>query len=403
MKLIRHLEDLPDLSGSVVTIGNFDGFHVGHRAILDTLGERGRALGLPVVAVTFEPHPLAVIAPDRAPVPISTPRQRTRRLEAAGVDVLFIQEFDPEFSRLEPGDFISRYLIGAFRARALVVGANFRFGHRHRGTIETLRARTGDFEVVEVPPVVRGGLPVSSSRIRRCLAGGEVSRARRLLGHCYEMEGQRVGGAGRGSRKTVPTLNMEPWNRLIPKDGVYVTRVRLGESADWLDAVSNVGVRPTFNGRDRTIETFVPDRVISRDEDGLRLKFLRRLRDECRFSDTRALRDQILRDVDDARRFFRRLGRRNARTAPGNPTEVRFYTRPGCHLCEPVHEVIRNSLDRYPLRLRILNVEEDPDLESRYGPDVPVVELLSPGGTHTFRHRLDPHELESELRRLWNT
>jgi riboflavin kinase/FMN adenylyltransferase len=310
MKVIRHVNDLPVLEGSVVTIGNFDGFHLGHQAIFRTLREKGSALGLPVVAVTFEPHPLAQIAPERAPEPISTPEQRIRLLVAAGVDILFIQPFDVAFSRLTPADFITRYLDRALCARLVSVGHNFRFGFEHRGTVETLRSAASGFEVLEVAPVAWRGRPVSSSRIRQCLAAGNVAIARHLLGRCYEIEGRHVAGAGRGRNATVPTINIAPFNRLIPKHGVYVTRIRLdpfGSGSDWLPGVTNVGTRPTFDGVEATIETFVPDRTVHPGGRLLRLQFLSRIRDERRFSDTTELRRQILADADAANRLFRRL------------------------------------------------------------------------------------------------
>lgn len=310
MQVIRQPDALPALAGSVLTIGNFDGFHVGHQAIFEALGTRARALGLPVAAITFEPHPLTEIAPSRAPLPLSTPAQRIRRLESAGVDILLVQTFDREFSRLSPEDFIHRYLVELFRARVVGVGHNFRFGREHRGTIDTLKSHAADFEVIEVPPVLRWGEPVSSSRVRAAVAAGEVGRARRLLGRCYEIEGSPAGGTGRGRSETVPTLNMKPQNALIPGHGVYISRLAFDREAGspvWLDSVTNIGTRPTFNGHGLTIETHVLDRTLGEDRGGLRLKFLRRLRDEERFSNSDTLRDQILRDIETARRYFRRL------------------------------------------------------------------------------------------------
>lgn len=312
MQVIHHLDALPALSGTVVTVGNFDGLHVGHQKILDTLRSYGRRLGLSVGAITFEPHPLRQIAPERAPVRLSTPGQRIRLLERQGVDVLLIQQFDRAFSRLSPEEFIARYLVGGFGARLVCVGHNFRFGHEHRGSVETLRAGSFPFSVVEVPPVLRGGRPVSSSRVRESLREGDVSLARRLLGRCYEIEGSQVSGTGRGSRETVPTLNMKPHNELMPRDGVYCTRIRLRaaegmKNCPWLDAVTNIGTRPTFNGAARTVETFVPDQEIGSVREAVALRFFRRIREERRFSSSAELRAQILRDVEASRRFFRRL------------------------------------------------------------------------------------------------
>lgn len=303
MKVIRSLDNLAELAGSVLTIGNFDGFHLGHQAIFGALNEAAARLGLPRVAITFEPHPLELISPERAPVAISTPGQRERLVAAAGADVLYIQTFDRSFSRLTPEEFISRYVVDAFHARVLTVGHNFRFGCEHRGSVATLERYADRFDLVAVPPVVLDGTPVSSSRVRTAITEGEVARAGRLLGRSYEIEGSRVSGTGRGARETVPTLNMQPDNPLRPGRGVYLTEIALGAGA-WLPALTNVGTRPTFNGVGETIETHVPDREIPPGEGRVRLRFLERLRDEERFADTAGLRARILQDIDRAREFF---------------------------------------------------------------------------------------------------
>jgi riboflavin kinase / FMN adenylyltransferase len=303
MKVIRSLDRLPALECSVLTIGNFDGFHLGHQAIFRALNEAGTRRGLPRAAITFEPHPLELIAPERAPLAISTPAQRERLIEAAGADVLFIQTFDRPFSRLTPEEFIARYVIDAFRAQVLSVGENFRFGCEHRGSIATLDGYPDQFDLIAIPPVVLDGTPVSSSLVRTAIAEGDVARAGRLLGRSYEIEGRRIPGTGRGAQETVPTLNMQPDNRLRPGRGVYLTEIALDDEA-WLQALTNVGTRPTFNGGGETIETHVPDREIPAGAGRLRLRFLERLRDERRFNDTSELREQILRDIERAREFF---------------------------------------------------------------------------------------------------
>jgi riboflavin kinase/FMN adenylyltransferase len=247
----------------------------------------------------------------RAPTPISTLGQRIRLIENAGVDVLVIQEFDKAFSSLSPDAFISTYLVNGLKARLLCVGHNFRFGNQHKGNIDTLRGWTPGFEVIEVPQVSLGGHMVSSSRVRQCLTGGDVSLARRFLGQCYEIEGDVVSGTGRGSRETVPTLNMRPNNELLPKNGVYCTRVRLAGSdsteCPWANALTNIGTRPTFGGENVTVETYVLDKAIPPQPGEIALRFLRRLRDEQRFENADALKVQIDQDAVLARRFFQRL------------------------------------------------------------------------------------------------
>src|SRR5438094_27655 len=224
MKVATSLADATVSHPSVVSIGNFDGLHLGHREILKTVVKRARELGLRSVAMTFEPHPIRFLAPDRAPPMISTLDQKIRLIEDVGIDVLFIARFDEAFSRLSPEEFIEQYLLDGLKGRSVCVGGNFNFGYRQRGTIQTLREFKSSLEIIEVPPVRVRGTIVSSSRIRELAGAGAVSRACRLLGRWIEIEGEIVSGAGRGRTMQVPTLNLKPDNELIPKNGVYVSR-----------------------------------------------------------------------------------------------------------------------------------------------------------------------------------
>src|SRR6516164_746202 len=194
MKVVRSLHDTR--TASVVSIGNFDGLHLGHRRILATVVTRARDLGLRSVAMTFSPHPIRFLAPDRAPRMITTLEQKIRLIESAGIDVLFVADFDLGFSRLSPEDFIQQYLINGLRARSVCVGGNFNFGYKQRGSVETLRQFGSNFEIMEVPAVSVRGTTVSSSRIRQLVNAGSVSRACRLLGRWIEIEGKIVSGAG---------------------------------------------------------------------------------------------------------------------------------------------------------------------------------------------------------------
>jgi riboflavin kinase/FMN adenylyltransferase len=308
MKVATSLTDVDVSHPSVVSIGNFDGLHLGHREILQKVVHRARELGLQSVAMTFEPHPVRFLAPDRAPRMISTLDQKMRMIESVGIDVLLIARFDEPFSRLAPEEFIQRYLIDGLRARSVCVGANFNFGYRGKGNTQTLRNFHSDMEIIEVPPVSVRGTIVSSSRIRELVAAGEVSRACRLLGRWIELEGTIVSGAGRGRTMKAPTLNLRPDNELIPKVGVYVSRISL-DGGPSLNAVTNVGVRPTFHQSDLTIETFVLSAAVPSDVTAARLDFLHRLRDEKKFDSPEDLGRQILRDVERARKLFRGLSR----------------------------------------------------------------------------------------------
>jgi riboflavin kinase / FMN adenylyltransferase len=307
MKVVSSLTD-PDVPhGSVVSIGNFDGLHLGHRQILKTVVQRARDLGVKSVAMTFSPHPVRFLAPARAPKLISTLDQKIRLIENAGIDVLFLVHFDDAFSKLPPATFVKQYLVEGLKARAVCVGNNFNFGYKQQGTIATLKEFSAELEVIEVPPVRVRGTLASSSRARQLIAAGLVSRACRLLGRWVEIEGEFIGGAGRGRSVTVPTLNLKPENELIPKNGVYITRISLDERP-FMESVTNIGVRPTFDEREITIETFVLNEPVPADATTARLDFLRRLRDETKFDTPEALRTQIMKDVKRAQKFFRLLG-----------------------------------------------------------------------------------------------
>jgi riboflavin kinase/FMN adenylyltransferase len=193
MKVATSRGDADVSHSSVVSIGNFDGLHLGHREILKTVVRRARELGLQAVAMTFEPHPIRFLAPDRAPRMISTPDQKIRLIEDTGIDIIFVARFDEAFSRLSPEEFIQKYLIDGLKARSVCVGGNFNFGYRQRGTIQTLREFKSKLEIIEVPPVRVRGTIVSSSRVRELAGAGKVSPPCRLLGRWIELEGNCFG------------------------------------------------------------------------------------------------------------------------------------------------------------------------------------------------------------------
>src|SRR5579883_127994 len=282
MKVVTSLADTDVGHPSIVSIGNFDGLHRGHRKILETVVRTAQEKKFQSVAMTFSPHPIRFLNPARAPKMISALDQKIRLVESVGLDVLFIANFDEVFSRLQPEEFVRQYLINGFHARSVCVGANFNFGYKQRGSIQTLRQFQSDFDVIEVDPVRVRGTVVSSSKIRELVNHGNVSRACRLLGRWIEIEGKIVSGAGRGRTMKVPTLNLEPENELVPNGGVYITRIAL-DGGQWLDGVTNIGTRPTFGETSQTIETFVLNAPVPEDATRARLDFLYRLRDEKKF------------------------------------------------------------------------------------------------------------------------
>jgi riboflavin kinase / FMN adenylyltransferase len=312
MKVATSLADADVSHPSVVSIGNFDGLHLGHREILKMVVQRARELGLQSVVMTFSPHPIQFLAPERAPRLISTLEQKIDLIRSTGIDTLYIAHFDHAFSRLSPEHFVREYLIDGLKARFVCVGGNFNFGYRQRGTVQTLR-EFEQFEVIEVPPVRVRGTVVSSSRIRELTDAGEVSAACRLLGRWIRIEGKIVTGAGRGRTMKVPTLNLEPKNELIPRVGVYVARISLDDGG-FMNAVTNIGYRPTFGENHLTIETFVLIDRVTENPVNAQLELLYRLRDERKFPSPDELRKQIAVDVQRTQKFFRLLqrGERNA-------------------------------------------------------------------------------------------
>lgn len=308
MKVLSGLPDGAASSPCALTIGNFDGLHLGHQFILSTVVEQARMLDLRPVVLTFDPHPVRILAPEHAPKLIATTEQKLRLMEAMGIEVVVTVRFDEQFAALTPDAFIEKYLVDGLQTKVLCVGSNFTFGHDQRGNIETLRSWRHKFDVVEIGAVMARGAVVSSTQIRQFIQEGQVSRACRFLGRWFETEGHIVEGAGRGRNVTVPTLNLEADNELIPRRGVYITRIAL-DSGYFQDAITNIGVRPTFGDSRETIETFVlrNPSLAGPVAQSARVQFLRRVRDERKFDSPESLRAQIGRDIEIAAHYFRRL------------------------------------------------------------------------------------------------
>jgi riboflavin kinase/FMN adenylyltransferase len=287
---------------SAVTIGNFDGVHRGHQALVGETVAHARAHGLRAVALTFDPHPARVLAPGREPMPLTTAARKAELLEALGIHLLAVLPFTKEVAALGPEAFAREVLAEALGTRHVVVGETFRFGHEQRGDALAL-ARLGEtlgFTVRAVPAVLDDGRPVSSSRIREALTEGDVARAASLLGRPYSVEGPVVEGDRRGRTIGVPTANVDAGDVLLPGHGVYAGTCRLDDGRSRL-AVVNVGRRPTFDGRTVTVEAHLVDFEGDLYGRQLRLSFSVRLRDEQRFAGKEALVAQIRRDVERAR------------------------------------------------------------------------------------------------------
>jgi len=313
MQVIRDPMRSTDLPrGGVGTIGNFDGVHLGHRRILEGVVARARETGRPSFAITFEPHPMAVLRPDRAPRRIQTLRQKEEAIEALGIDALLVIPFTRDFSLIEPEEFVRTLLGERLRAAEMHVGAHFAFGRGKRGDLALL-ARLGaecGFTAQAVEEVFYEGEPVSSTRIRRALERGAVVEANAMLGRAYELDGIVSRGDRLGHRIGVPTINLEPENELAPADGVYVTEIEIRSFDRRFESVTNIGRRPTlYEAYTTTIETFVLDFSSDVYGDRVRLFFLERLREERKFPSVIELKEQIQRDIADSRSWFGSRGR----------------------------------------------------------------------------------------------
>jgi riboflavin kinase/FMN adenylyltransferase len=315
MQIARTLQQAAGFGPSALTIGNFDGVHAGHRRLLRHVRELASAHDLKAAALTFDPHPASVVAPERAPRLLSTLEERCQLVREQGIGQILILPFTPELSRVSPEEFVKTVVAGALGARMVVVGESFRFGHKHAGDTRMLKelGETYGYETDVLPPVTCRGRIVSSSEIRRLIGRGDVSLAARMLERSYALTGEVVPGRGVGSKQTVPTLNLQTGAEVLPRNGVYITQTRdLADGRCW-KSISNVGHRPTFGGGDLSIETFLLDPLIGPAPARIRVEFCRRIREERRFDSADALRSQILRDVGRAQAFFRRLHNRVAR------------------------------------------------------------------------------------------
>jgi len=296
----------------IVTVGNFDGLHVGHRAITDTIVERARDIGGTSVVYTFEPHPIRILRPEQAPRLLTTHEQKRELLEQAGIDALIVEDFNARFAETTADKFIREILFARIRPLEVYVGYDFHFGRDREGSkglLTELGPKLG-FSVTIIPEVTLEGSDVNSTRIRKLLAESRVEEAGRMLGRAYSVRGRVVQGDQRGRTLGFPTANLDPENEILPGAGVYAGHCRFIDDGTpvrgvELPAVMNVGTRPTFEGDGRMhAEAFLID--FSGDVYGRRveLAFSSRLRAERRFSGVDALREQIASDVGAARKIL---------------------------------------------------------------------------------------------------
>jgi riboflavin kinase/FMN adenylyltransferase len=310
MRIFRAVEEIPtDLGPTVVSVGNFDGVHCGHKQVLKEVVQRARAVGAKAVGVTFDPHPVRILRPDVAPKLITPQPRKEALLAECGLDALVVIPFTRDFSMTTAAGFARNILAGKLRAVEVHEGENFHFGHKAQGTTGRLAelGREFGFEVKSYPVMMLRGSPVSSSHIRELLASGKVSRARHLLGRVFSITATPGRGRGYGHKYTVPTINLSRYDELAPADGVYITRTRVDQET--FDSVTNIGNRPTFGDDLFAIEThllgFHPIEVTAQTE--VEISFLRWRRPEIKFPSVEALKEQIGKDVRRAQRYFQRL------------------------------------------------------------------------------------------------
>jgi riboflavin kinase / FMN adenylyltransferase len=300
---------------TVVTIGNFDGVHLGHQrifqAVNDWVGLKGnlhkKQEQLTPTVLTFYPHPAKVLRPAQAPLLLCTLQQRLAAFESAGMHAALVLKFDEQLAKVSAEDFARTYLVDTLRARAVFVGANFRFGHKQAGDVTLLEefGRRWDFEVHVVPPVVQDGIVVSSTAVRSAVREGRMEDASRLLGRPFALAGEIKTGTGQGRKLVVPTLNLATEQECLPKNGVYATETVIAGKK--YRSATNIGVRPTFDGQRLAIESHLFDFSENLTSGAMEVRFWKRLRDEKKFSGPEALREQVLRDINEAQAYFASL------------------------------------------------------------------------------------------------
>ncbi len=313
MRLFHGTDNANIARPTVLTLGVFDGLHLGHQLIMQTVVERARAVSAVPTVITFDPHPRAVLHPENAPPLLQTFDQKLEALSALGIEQTIVIPFTREFASVSAEAFLRDTVRDRLRASEVYLGRGFAFGRGRKGTIEFLieaAARLG-FQAKEVEEVSLRDTRISSTRIRELLTGGRVNLARRFLGRPYGVEGLVTHGDKRGRTIGFPTANVRPHNRVIPKNGVYVTAALI-EGA-WRRSITNVGTRPTVtNDREPSIETHVIEWDGDLYDDVLRVRFLHRLRDERKFASLDELKNQITKDTARAVRYFKRAGVRRS-------------------------------------------------------------------------------------------
>jgi len=312
MKIFHGIENANILKPTVLTLGVFDGLHLGHQRIMQTVVDRAKVVEAHATAITFDPHPRAVLHPETAPPLLQTLDQRLANFELLGIEQAIVVKFDRDFASQPAEDFLTNIIRDRLHAKEVYLGKGFAFGKNRGGNIELLRQKSKELGFVadEVDEVQIRGIRISSSAIRKLLSEGRINLARRMLGRPYGVEGVIIRGNRRGHTIGFPTANLKPHNRVIPCYGVYATATLIG--GIWRKSITNIGVRPTFeNEAEPSIETYIFDFDGDLYGDALRVRFLHRIRDERKFNGIDELKAQIEKDTARARNYFHHQGVKN--------------------------------------------------------------------------------------------
>jgi len=308
MSIICNLNNLPkNITNPVITIGNFDGVHWAHQKIFQKIIERARDLHGTSVVITFEPHPVKVMFPEKAKPLITLLEQKKELIINQGIDLLLIIEFTAEFAAISARDFVKDVLVDKLGVKEIVVGYDYTFGHNRQGNIEVLREMGSlfNFNVQQVDPVYTGNVLVSSTSIRNLIMEGNVVGAKKLLGRNYQIRGEVISGRNRGGPLLgYPTANLKLTDELIPKEGVYIVLIDIGGKI--YQGLTNIGYNPTFKDKTLSVETYIFDLSANILKQKIKVNFLSHLRDEITFASSKELSQQIDEDVNQAREFFQK-------------------------------------------------------------------------------------------------
>lgn len=306
MKVHFGFEAWPASKGTVATVGNFDGVHLGHQAIIRRVVSMAAELSVSSVAVTFDPVPKKILQPQTAPPLIETLEQRLQHLESLGLDHTVVVRFDQNFASNSPEEFVTRYLIGILRVRGVVVGQNFSFGHEKRGNLELLKqfGVQHNFVTEGIPEVKIGNQRVSSTLIRELIKSGQMEDVCVYMGRPFALQGTIVPGEKLGGTLGIPTANLKVENEILPATGVYVSRALLADGKD-VAAVTNVGYRPTVGGETLTVEAHLLRYSGNLYGQKIQLQFFQKLREEMRFNNLDELKSKIHSDIQQAETYFK--------------------------------------------------------------------------------------------------